>query len=97
MYEPFITAVHDDRQVTVARDGTKKYTLVMATDGIWDVLGEEEVVAMVEDLCRDFPGVGGEEDEEHCCWSTVLAHQMGSSALEKKTADNCGVVVIHVS
>ena len=98
MYEPYVTAVHDERQVTVtvARDDKKKYTLVMATDGIWDVLGEEEVVAMVEDLCRDFPGVGEEEDEEHC-WSTVLAHQMGSSALEKKTADNCGVVVIHVS
>ena len=76
-------------EIQVASLGQAHAFVVLATDGLWDVLDGEEAVRVVDGLLK-----GGKAPQECCAASTqalmALTHaeQMGGAAVSRRTA--CG-------
>lgn len=65
----------------------KEDFLIVACDGLWDIMTDSEAVQLVDEYCRDWND--GEKKAQ-------VANYLVNEALRKGTADNVTVVVIWV-
>ena len=92
--KPYVTAQPDVRTFVTSKPGI----LVMASDGIWDVLSSKDVHEFV---CKEMDREHGEQEEEDdfCIEQETLKHigrKLTEFAKEKGSGDNITVIVANV-
>jgi serine/threonine protein phosphatase PrpC len=84
---PFVSCDPEVREIARSHEDR---ALVLATDGLWDVLSPLEVMAVVERVLLSNHCANADADERASACASLLV----SLALERQTMDNVSVVVL---
>lgn len=100
LFPGFLTAMPD---VAGPYEGKGK-VLVIASDGVWDVMSSKEAADIVADCFDKKTGLLGSKNERHITCEgndqsacMFAARQLCQRALDKNSCDNVTAMVVHVS
>jgi serine/threonine protein phosphatase PrpC len=83
----FITAQPAVREISVPADTKDQYFLIVACDGLWDVMTDLEAVNLVVAYCNDDPSYDGQKKSQ-------AADCLVKESLRRGTSDNVTAVVV---
>jgi serine/threonine protein kinase len=91
-WHPYVSSNYEETAVVLKRNQEKKkkswLTMIVATDGIWDVLTDDDLFDIIHDEKK--------MARNHSNHSKHLADQIVKLSLKKRTPDNCAVVVAQI-
>ncbi|CAJ1400430.1 unnamed protein product [Effrenium voratum] len=68
--------------------------VIMACDGLWDVIEDQDAVNLVIEGMQQFGGLLGEDNGQHPMLGQVVARLLVEEALARGTSDNVTCVVV---
>ena len=79
---PYVSSQHETMSFSIEEDASQNIVLICATDGLWDVTTEKDLIDVITTVDKSK--------------ATVADALVRRAVDEKKTQDNCAVVVVNV-